>query len=166
MLSIKICPGFNFSEYTDFFLSFFLIQKLFKDSHLLNSASWVHPAGLFSSGDDGEGWMRGTKTQLYSPGRKVPQNLPFFFKWICYNIASFHLFVLIFWLFWPQDRIFGHKIILATCRISAHQAGIGPTSPALESKVLTTGQPGKSQPSGFWISRNIATSGEGNGSPL
>ena len=158
-------PGFNFSEYTDFSLSF--NSKLFKDNNLLNPPSWVHPVGLFSSGDNGDGWMRGTKSQLYSPGSKVPQNLPFFKKnWIFYNIASFCSFVLMFWLFGPQDRIFGHKIILATCRISAHQPGTEPTPPALEGEVLTTGQPGKSLPFGFWISRNIAATGEGNGSPL
>ena len=47
--------------------------------------------------------------------------------WICYHIAS----VLCF---------FGHK----ACGISAPPAGIEPALPALESKVLATGPPGKS----------------------
>ena len=90
---------------------------------------------------------KGDKNPTLFTWANSPTESAFFKKWICYNIASFCLFVLMFWLFWPQDGIFGHKIILATCRISGHQAGIGPTPPASEGKVLTTEQPGKSQPS-------------------
>ena len=46
--------------------------------------------------------------------------------WICYNIASLLCY-------------FGHK----TCGILAPQLGIKPAPAALESKVLTTGPPGK-----------------------
>ena len=49
--------------------------------------------------------------------------------WICYDIAS----VLCFLVFWPQ-----------ACGILASWPGIEPALPVLESKVLTTGPPGKS----------------------
>ena len=58
--------------------------------------------------------------------------------WICYNIAS----VLCFGFFGCE-----------ACGILAPWPGIKPTHPALESEVLTTGPPGKSQ-------RQILDSGE------
>ena len=143
MLSMKIFPGFNFSEYTDFFLSFFLIQNYLKTATYLTLLLESILLVCFPVETMGKDGWRGQKANFIHLGEKSHGICLFFFNWICYNTASFCLFVFIFWLFGPQDRIFGRKIILATCRISAHQPGIEPTPPALEGEVLTTEQPGK-----------------------
>ena len=85
----------------------------------------------------------GDKKPTLFTWEKSPTEFAFFF------LIEFVTILLLFVCLFSYFGYLGHKIILATCRISAHQPGIEPTPPALEGEVLTTGQPGKSLAFGF-----------------